>query len=504
MTVERNVARVVAAALVALASLLVGSTGVAMAAAPNLAIVAPAAASSTREQAPRFSGTTDDVLDPVKLDVYAGTDTTASPAQTLVDPAPLEVGLAEATWSATPETLAPGQYTVVAEQTNAESETGTSPAVTFTIDTTPPVVSVTSPAPEAVLSTSQPSISGEAGRVLGDDASVKLKLYVGSTASGTPSRIYEVVPGGASWTTGEISSLTDGTYTVQAEQSDAAGNTGVSAAVTFAIDTSLPAVTLTSPAAGSSTSTGFESLGGAAGTGARDLPQVTVKLYVGATIASEPPLQEATVPAVDGRWSVAFGELSLGTYTARAQQNNKLGRTGFSEPVTFTVKAPTVTPPAQEPDPKTTTATSTSPAPTPAPSSVPVAPPVANFMQPFPVVRIAGSETASGARVGLLTVQAPVGATVSVRCYGSGCPLRAQNLLATPGKGKSKIEAGVVTVVLQRFERTLRAGVTLEIRVSKAGQIGKYTRFTVRHGKLPTRTDMCLSPAGTKPIACPS
>ncbi|HEY2537764.1 MAG TPA: Ig-like domain-containing protein [Solirubrobacteraceae bacterium] len=489
------------AALVALAALVVGSTGVAMAAAPTLAVVAPVAGSSTREQAPPFSGTTDDALDPVKLDVYAGTDTTASPVQTLVDPAPLEVGIGEATWSAAPASLAPGQYTAVAEQTNAESETGTSPAVTFTVDTTPPVVSVTSPAPGAVLTSSQPNIGGEAGQASGDDASVTLKLYAGAAVSGSPMRTLHVAPIGAGWTTGAVAALPDGKYTAQAEQSDAAGNTGVSAAVTFEIDTTLPAVTLTSPAPGSTTSIGFEAFSGAAGTAERDLPQVTVKLFAGATIAGRAPLKEATVPVAGGRWSAAFGELSPGTYTARAQQNNNLGGTGLSEPVTFTVKAP-----AKASEPKTTTTTSTSPAPTPtpAPQSIPVTPSVAVFMQPFPVVRIAGSETASGARVGLLTVQAPVGATVNVTCRGPGCPVRTQSVLATPGKGRSKIEAGVVTVVLQRFERSLRAGVVLEIRVSKPGQIGKFTRFTVRHGRLPTRTDLCLSPSGIKPIACPS
>ena len=557
MTVERNVARVAVATLVALAGLVVGSTGVAMAAAPNLAIVDPVAASSTHEQKPQFSGTTDDALDPVTLRVYAGTDTTASPVQTLVDPTPLEVALAEATWSTTPESLEPGQYTAVAEQTNAESETGqspavtftidttppvvsfasvlspskdatpsftggagtavgdastvavevyegssisgspvrtvdgavsgstwtagpvasladgtytaqasqsdqagnvgtstavtftidttppvvsfasvlspskdatpsftggagtavgdastvavavyeggsvsgslvrtvdgavsgstwtagpvgsladgtytaqvsqsdaagntgASPAVTFTIDTTPPVVSVTAPAAGAVLNSSQPSISGQAGQASGDDPSVTLKLYAGSTVSGSPLQTHEVTPSGANWTTGAVAALADGTYTVRAEQSDTAGNTGTSAAVTFTIDTTLPAVTLTSPATGSSTTAAFEALSGAAGTSVRDLPQITVKLFAGSQVTSGVPLQEVTVPAVNGAWSAAFGGLSPGTYTARAQQSNNLDRTGFSEPVTFTVKTPVVPPSEPKPTPTTTTTT---------------------------------------------------------------------------------------------------------------------------------------------------
>ncbi len=91
MTVERNVGRVVAATLLVLAVLLALSAGVAMAAPPDIAIDAPLTGSSTNDQTPPFSGTTDDVdvLDPVTLDIYAGTDTSVAPVQTLVDLAPL-------------------------------------------------------------------------------------------------------------------------------------------------------------------------------------------------------------------------------------------------------------------------------------------------------------------------------------------------------------------------------------------------------------------------------
>jgi hypothetical protein len=63
---------------------------------------------------------------------------------------------------------------------------------------------------------------------------------------------------------------------------------------------------------------------------------------------------------------------------------------------------------------------------------------------------------------------------------------------------------GVAPVEFRRFERLLRFGVTLEILVFKAGEIGKYTRFTVRRGKLPVRVDMCLDAAGVRPLVCPS
>ena len=48
-----------------------------------------------------------------------------------------------------------------------------------------------------------------------------------------------------------------------------------------------------------------------------------------------------------------------------------------------------------------------------------------------------------------------------------------------------------------------RAGRTLEVYVTKAKAIGKYTKITFRKGKAPQRVDRCLWPDSTKPKACP-
>jgi hypothetical protein len=61
-----------------------------------------------------------------------------------------------------------------------------------------------------------------------------------------------------------------------------------------------------------------------------------------------------------------------------------------------------------------------------------------------------------------------------------------------------------VLITLRRFERPLHAGAVLVIEVSYGGEIGKYTRFVIHHGKLPTRQDLCLSPGAATPIQCPS
>jgi hypothetical protein len=94
-----------------------------------------------------------------------------------------------------------------------------------------------------------------------------------------------------------------------------------------------------------------------------------------------------------------------------------------------------------------------------------------------------------------------------VTCKGRGCPIKSATRvakLAKPAKSAKPVKSNVVAVEFPGFERSLRAGITLEIRVSKAGEVGKYTRFVVRRGKLPLRVDTCLAPAGVKPMACPS
>ena len=121
-------------------------------------------------------------------------------------------------------------------------------------------------------------------------------------------------------------------------------------------------------------------------------------------------------------------------------------------------------------------------------------------MQPFPVVRMAGSEYPFGVKIRVLTVQAPAGARVTVSCHGPGCPAKADDVIATQDIGK----VGPVTIVFGRFERSLHAGARLQVRISEPGLIGKYTSFLIRHDRLPLRVDSCLSTAGLQPITCPS
>jgi hypothetical protein len=112
-------------------------------------------------------------------------------------------------------------------------------------------------------------------------------------------------------------------------------------------------------------------------------------------------------------------------------------------------------------------------------------------MSPPPIVRIRGRLTADGARVSLLTVRAPGGARIAVTCAGDHCPRRRVAIVA-------------VVVHLRAYERILRAGTRLEIRVTRPSFIGKYTRIVVRRARPPWRQDRCLMPGSSRPVTCPS
>ncbi len=120
-------------------------------------------------------------------------------------------------------------------------------------------------------------------------------------------------------------------------------------------------------------------------------------------------------------------------------------------------------------------------------------------MAPFPVVRIAGTETAFGIKLRLLKVQQlPAGAQITVRCKGRGCPVKSVTRVAVSSK------QGVAPVEFRQFERPLRSRATLETLATKPGEIGKYTRLMIRGGGLPVPVDMCLDRAGVEPLVCPS
>ncbi len=110
-------------------------------------------------------------------------------------------------------------------------------------------------------------------------------------------------------------------------------------------------------------------------------------------------------------------------------------------------------------------------------------------LNPFPVVRARGQLLAGGIRLQRLSVMAPRSATINVRC--------------TPSCGTQRTAGTGRTLRLRRFERELRVGVVLELRVTGARRLGKFVSFRVVGGSRGyVRKDACLVPGSTRPVAC--
>ena len=112
------------------------------------------------------------------------------------------------------------------------------------------------------------------------------------------------------------------------------------------------------------------------------------------------------------------------------------------------------------------------------------------LLRPFPIVRIKGRLTPSGARVTLLTVRAPRGARITVRCRGHSCPARRLARIATLTR-------------IRTLERYLAAGTRIDVTVTRPDQIGKWTTIHIARGAPPRRRDRCVLPGGRSPVPCP-
>jgi PKD repeat protein len=109
-------------------------------------------------------------------------------------------------------------------------------------------------------------------------------------------------------------------------------------------------------------------------------------------------------------------------------------------------------------------------------------------------VTISGRFSNSSTTIGRMLVKAPAGAQIAPACKGRGCPKRVKKLRAKAAAKRLRVRA---------FERRWRPGAKITIRVTKPGFIGTHTQFTIRRGKRPKRTELCVQPAAKRASACP-
>lgn len=187
-----------------------------------------------------------------------------------------------------------------------------------------------------------PEFSGTGSSSPGDQQSVTVSIYSGQTATGSPVQTFRTaLDSSHQYDAKPTSPLASGTYTAVISQQDAGGKTG-SNSVTFAVDATGPAVTITQPADGSVTATTPTTFGGDAGTEPNDSPNVTFFIYAGTDESGENVELAHTGVTADGHWAVQLPHIiqwSDGPYLEVVKQTDSVGNT-TTRTATFTIDAP--------------------------------------------------------------------------------------------------------------------------------------------------------------------
>ncbi len=125
-----------------------------------------------------------------------------------------------------------GLQFVTAVATDAADNVGTSPPATFVLDTTAPALAITIPG--GLTRERSQKLSGTIGA---GDQGRSVALYDGQTLLGTAT-----TDGNGRWSRTIELPATDGEHAITALATDAAGNTGTSAATVFTLDTTAPPI----------------------------------------------------------------------------------------------------------------------------------------------------------------------------------------------------------------------------------------------------------------------
>jgi hypothetical protein len=206
--------------------------------APTPTLTAPTGGSVTSNTRPTFSGvagTASGDLTAITVKVYNGTGTGGTVAQTLSATA------SAGTWSVTPtaaQALADGIYTAQASQSDTVGNSGTSAAVTFTVNTAAPSITATPSSPSA---NTAPTISFGHG------------VYSSFQCS------LDGAPFAACASPKALSGLGNGSHTFSVKALDSQSNATQTASYTWTVDTSAPTISAkpANPSAATSPSFSF-------------------------------------------------------------------------------------------------------------------------------------------------------------------------------------------------------------------------------------------------------
>nr|AYM52409.1 hemagglutinin [Cystobacter sp.] len=213
-----------------------------------------------------------------------------------------------------PFALSEGNHTVQAATELNEVQSPRSAANTFTVDVTAPAAPVvSSPADGALLNTSRPAITGTA------EANSTVTVIIDGVAVGTVK-----ADASGNWSYTPTTALADGSHTVKATATDAAGNTSPeSAQNSFRVDTTAPsAPTVTTPSEGEYVDTPTPAITGKAE------PNSTIAVIIDGVAVGTVTADAA------GNWSYTpTTPLTDGSHTVKATATDAAGNTSPESPV---------------------------------------------------------------------------------------------------------------------------------------------------------------------------
>lgn len=207
-------------------------------------------------------------------------------------------------------------------------------------ETAGPHITLSGPGAGALVTGHQPLFSGTASTAFGAAGKVTVRLFSGTSATGSPLQTLSTTrSAGGAYSVAPSAPLADGRYTAQAEQDDLASpsDQGFSGANTFVVHNAAATIKLRSLGT-KPLRTSAPTFTGIAGTAAGDTPSVTIAIYPGADTNSSP--LSFSVGSVDSRGAFSVKvvpPLPDGRYTAIAAQVTSVGA-GLSRPLSFRVK----------------------------------------------------------------------------------------------------------------------------------------------------------------------
>src|SRR3954454_11727602 len=161
-------------------------------------LATPANNSATTDTSPNFSGTgitgSSGGSQTITVKVWTGATTSGTPLRSFTT---TRSGSAWTVDLPSP-TLGDGSYTGRAEQV-VNGSTQVSSANLFRVDTAAPAPTIT--APPSRTNDNTPTLAGAAGNSTGDSSTVTVRVYAGSTATGTPVQTLTPSRSGAAWST---------------------------------------------------------------------------------------------------------------------------------------------------------------------------------------------------------------------------------------------------------------------------------------------------------------